>query len=83
MVWKVYATVVNFRLKRCVTLHNALHGFRSWRVMGTTTLEAKLAHQLAEIAYEPLFQVVLDIQKVYDLLDRGQCMEILHVYVMG
>ena len=42
-VWKVCATVVNFRLKSSVTLHNALHGFRARRVTGTATLEAKLA----------------------------------------
>ena len=28
VVWKVCAMVVNFRLKRSVTLHDALYGFR-------------------------------------------------------
>ena len=33
--------------------------------------------------HEPLFQVFLDVQKVYDSLDRGRCMEIMRRYGMG
>ena len=51
--------------------------------MGTATLEAKLAQQLARLAYEPLFQVFLYIRKSYDSLDMGQYMEILWEYGMG
>ena len=70
VVWKVCATVVNCRLKRSVTLHDTLHGFRAGRGMGAATLEANLVQKLSGIAHEPLFQVFLDVQKVYDLLDR-------------
>ena len=37
---------------------------------------------MAGIAYEPLFQVLLDVQKAYNSLDRGWCMEILMGYGM-
>ena len=37
VVWKVCATVVNFRLKMSVMLHDTLHGFRSGRGTGTST----------------------------------------------
>ena len=53
------------------------------RGTGTATLEAKLAQQLAGLAHELLFQVILDVRKAYDSLDRGQCMEILLGYGMG
>ena len=43
VAWKVCATVVNFRLRRGVVLHDALNGFRGGRGTGTTTLESKLA----------------------------------------
>ena len=82
VVCKVCARV-NCWLKRSVTLHDALHGFRAESVMGTETLESKFAQQLAGLAHEPLFQVFLDIRKVYESLDRGRCMEILQVYDMG
>ena len=77
MVWKVCSTVVNCRLKRSVTLHDALHWLRAGRVTGTSTLEATLVYQVAWIAHGLLFQVFLDIQKAYDSLNRGHCMEIL------
>ena len=37
VVWKVCATVVNFRLKMSVMLHDTLHGFRSGRGTVTST----------------------------------------------
>ena len=46
----------------------------------TETLEAKRAQQLAGLAHEPLFQVLLNVRKVYDLLDSGRCLEILRGY---
>ena len=82
MVWKVCAAVVNCRLKRSVTLHDALHGFRAVMGTGTATLEAKLVQQLAGIAHEPLFQVFLDVRKVYDSLNKGRYMDILRGYGM-
>ena len=83
VVWKVCATVVNCRINRSVTLHDALHGFRVGRGMGTETLEVNLANHLAGLAHGPLFQVFLDVQKAYDSLDRDQCMEILRRSWMG
>ena len=82
VVWKVCVTVVNFRLKKSVMLHDALHRFRSGRGRGAENLEAKLAQQLAGIAHEPLFQISLDVRKAYDSLDRGWYMEILRGYRM-
>ena len=64
-------------------IHDALHGFRLGRGMGTETLEAKLAQQLAGIAHKPLFQVFLDVRKAYDSLDRERCLEFLRGYGLG
>ena len=83
VVWKVCATVVNCCLERSLTLHDALHGFRAGRGTGTATLGAKLAQQLAGIAHEPLFQVLLDVPKAYYSLDRVRYMEIMWGYGMG
>ena len=77
VIWKVCATVVNVRIKWSVTLHDTLHWFRAGRGTETATLEEKLAHQLEGIVNKPLLQVFLDVQKVYDYLDRGQCMDIM------
>ena len=83
VVYKVCVSVVNFWLKRSVTLHDSLHGFRSGMGTGTDTLEEKLAQKLVGIAHEPLLQVFLDVQKAYDYLYRGRCMDIMRGYGMG
>ena len=72
-----------FLIDQSVTLHDALHGFRMGRGTGTATLEAKLAHQLARIIQELLFQVFLYVRKVCNSMDRGWCMYILRGYGMG
>ena len=82
-MWKVCSVVVICWLKRSVVLHNDLHGFRERRGTGTAMLEAKLAQKLAGITHEPLFQVLLDVRKAYDSLDRYQRLELLRGYGMG
>ena len=55
--------MANFQLKRSVTLHDVLHGFRAGRGTGAATLEAKSTHQLAGIAHNLMFQLFLDMRK--------------------
>ena len=81
VLWKVYAVVINCRLKRSVVIHNSLHGFRTGR--GTGAIEAKLAQQLAGITHEPIFRVFLYVRKAYDLLDWERCLEIMRGYGLG
>ena len=83
LVWKVCTTVENCRLKRSVSLHDALHGFRAGRGTGTVILEEKVVQQLAGISHEPLVEVFLDVCKAYNSLDRGRCMDIMRGYRMG
>ena len=82
VAWKVCAEVVNCRLKRSVVLHDALHGFRVGQGMGTATLEAKLDQQLSRLVQKPLFQVFLDICKVYASLVRVRQIKVLRGYGM-
>ena len=77
VVCKICTAVVNFCLKRSVILHDSLHGFRVGSVVGTLTLEERLAQQLTGISHKPLFRVFLDVCKAYDSLDRGWCVDIL------
>ena len=77
LVWKVCRAVVTFRLKRSMSLHDMLHGFRAGRSTGTANLEANLVQQLSGISHEPLIQFFLDVCKAYNYRDKGQCMDIL------
>ena len=80
---KVFAVVVNCRLKRSVVLHDTFHGFRTGRRTGTAMLEANLDQHLERLAHEPIFQVFLDAQKAYDSLDWERCLELMRGYRMG
>ncbi len=64
-------------------LHNCLHGGLPQRGTGTAIMEAKLQQQLAWAEQEPLYQIYLDLQKAYDALDQGRCLEILAGYRVG
>ena len=70
VLWRVCSLVLNCCLKSSIVFHNALNGFREGWVMGTATLEDNIAQQLSGLAHKPLFQVVLNVRKAYDSLDR-------------
>ena len=72
---------MNNKIWDTITLHDALQGLRQMR--GTATMEANLAQKLEGIVHEPLFQVIIDVQKAYDYLDRGIYMRILRGYCLG
>ena len=59
-------------MKRNVALNNALRGFREGRGAGTAPLGAKLAQHLERLAHDPLLQVLMDVCKAYESLDRGR-----------
>ena len=70
-------------MKWGVELYDDVHGFRERQVIGTDTLEANLEHHLAGTTHKPIFQVLLEVCKAYDSLDRGLCLEILRRYGLG
>ena len=63
VIWKVCTLIMNKRLLSTINLHGALQSFRNWRGAGTSNMEAKLAHQLAGMCHETLFQVFLYVWK--------------------
>ena len=65
---------MNKKLRDTINLHDALQGFGQGREMATT--EANLDQQLEGIFHEPLFQVIIDVQKAFDYLDIGKYMGI-------
>ena len=75
--------MVNCWLNWGFVLHYSLYWFIVGQGRGAATLEAKLVHQLAGLARELLFQMLLDIRKVYNSLDRNQCLEVLSGYGVG
>ena len=83
VMWKVVADILNLRLTAFITFHNFLHCFRAGCRTGTSTLKAKLLHQLAALRGEVLYVIFLDLHKAYDALDRSRCLEIMEGYDVG
>ena len=81
-IWKVVEVVTDNCLK-VLYYHDCIHGFLARRGTGTATTEVKLAQQLACIEQVPLYGVLIDLRKAYDVMDRGRCLEILEAYGMG
>ena len=54
VMWKVVAAMLNLRITASITFHDFLHGLRSGRGTGTSTLEAKLLQQLTALREEVL-----------------------------
>ena len=77
MLWKAFLGEINFWIEAAVQFHNVLHGF--WAGQGTVTasIEANLIHQPTKLREEVVNEVLLEILKSYDALDRERCLEIL------
>jgi hypothetical protein len=81
-IWKVVEVLMD-KQYLAIKLHGCLHGFCAGKGRGTATMEVKLAQQLAYQEQEAWYQIFLDLQKAYDAMDRGRCLEILAGYVVG
>ena len=83
VIWKVVTVIINSRLTTFIAFHGVLHGFWVGCSTGTTSLEAKLLQRLMAMSYEVLYEIFLDLHKVYEALDRDRCLEILEGYGVG
>jgi hypothetical protein len=82
LIWKVLEKVMDLRLE-AIVLHNSLHGCLALQGTGTRIIEAKLAQQLTHLEQMPFFGVFIDLQKAFDAMDRGCCLEILVLHRVG
>ena len=64
-------------------LHDTLHGFRVRRGTGTNALEAKLLQHLTATREAVLFEVFLDIWKVYYALYQERALYLIALYGFG
>ena len=83
VLWKTNIGIINRRLTSAIRYHDTLHGFWAGRGTGTATLEAKLLRQLTAMREVVLHEILLDLQKAYDVLDRDRCLGILAGYSVG
>jgi hypothetical protein len=80
--WKVVEKIMVRRLS-LIKFHYCLHGGLPKQGTGTTSIEAKLARQLAWCDQCPLYEIYLDLKKAYDAIDQGCMLKILEAYGVG
>jgi hypothetical protein len=83
VILKVISSIIDSRLKAEIEFDDSLHGFRAERGTSTACIEAKLHMQLACAQRKTLYQIFIDLAKVYDTLDRGRTLDILEGYGVG
>ena len=76
-------TIINTSLKVCITFHDILHVSCTGRGTGTNILELKLTQDMSSIDQDPLLRMLLDLQKLYDTLDRGHFLKAMDGYGTG
>ena len=74
---------MNRRLIVVIQFHDTLHVFRAGRGTGTASLESNMLQQLMEMREEGIYEIFLDLNKSFDALDRGLCLNILEANGVG
>ena len=75
--------LINISLCASLQMHNALHGFRSRRVMVTAIVELKLTQELVSMDQYTIFLVFLDFSKAYATVDQDRLLLTLEGYGAG
>ena len=75
--------VVKQQIEVAVKFHDVIHGFSVGWGSGNASLEAKLLQQPTERREEVLYEVLLNLHKAYDNLNRYWCMGIIVGYGIG
>ena len=77
VLWKVIPVFINFWISSSIQFHDAIYEFRAGRGTGTSTLKDNLLQQLITMREKFLHYIFLNLQKPYDALYRGLCLDIL------
>ena len=77
VLWKLLSGVINWQIGVEVQFNNIIHGFQAGQGTCTNSLKDKLIQHLTAMREEVLYEVLLDLWKAYDSLDRERCMEII------
>ena len=71
VVWKAMDLILNFHFTASITYHDSLHGFRSVRSTGNSTLEVKMIQKVAAMREVVPHAIFLDLHKSYNSLYRA------------
>ena len=83
VIYKVISMIIHICIEDKIQFHLGFHSVCHKCGMGMCILEAKLDMQLASYLCQPLYQIYLDLTKVYDTLDHTCTWSLLKAYGLG
>ena len=83
VLWNMATGILSWNFTMDIGFQDTLYGLRLGRGMGTASIEFNPIKQLMGMGEVVLYEILLDLQKVYGDLDTDQCLGILEYYVMG
>ena len=83
VLWQTVTGVLNHHFTSEIKVHDVLHGFQIDRGMSTSALNSKLLQQLTSTREAVLYEIFLDLQKVYNDLLQDRCLKNLAAYKLG
>ena len=83
VIWKTVFVILDHHLGTAIEFHNVLHGFWYNCGTGTTSLEANLIKQPETLMEELLYNILLDLQKAYNVMYKVRFLEMLTGYGFG
>ena len=82
-LWKKMTRIINHQLMVVIQLHDTLRSFCNGRVTGIASLGDKLIKNIMDMMEEILYEIFLDLQKAYAILERRSCLDIITAYGVG
>ena len=79
-LWKLVEALIDTCIRASLQFHNLLHVLLSRRGTRTDIMDLNLSQELARISYNPLFQVLIDLRKAHNTVDRYCLIQTLEVY---
>ena len=83
VIWKTIAVILDRCLGIARKFYDVIHRFWPGRRMGNGFLNAKLLKHLVEIREKLLYEILLDLHKAYNDMDREICLDIFEGYIIG
>ena len=82
-MWKVIMVIPNLRFTASIIFHDVLHGLWVGSGIDIASLEVKLLQKLMDMREDILYDIFMELYKVYEALDREICLERLEGYGVG
>ena len=79
-LWKLVEALIDTCIRASLQFHNLLHVLLSRRGTRTDIMDLNLSQELARMSYNPLFQVLIDLRKAHNTVDRYCLIQTLEVY---